>query len=87
MICEGLAKAAPSASRGALKRAEHRANSYIMRSRPEAEMRKYRRWASMIMVAVIGLMAVFGVSLWRAMREKARGATQEIAGAAAGGEA
>jgi len=82
VIFDSLAKDETYDYRDALRRAEHRANSYIMRSRPEAEMRKYRRWAGLIMVAVVGLMAFFGLSLWRAMREKARASTQELPAAA-----
>lgn len=54
----------------ALRDAEHRANSYVMASRPEAEMARYRRWALGMIALAFALVAVFGALLVRELRRK-----------------
>ncbi len=71
----------------ALRDAERRANSYIMRSRPEEEMAVYRRWAMGLVALAFALLAVFTLLLVRELRHKtaeAVKAAEEGRGAGAG---
>jgi len=57
--------------REALTTAQKRANTYIMRGRPEEEMKRYRKWAYGILIVVAGLLVAGGVVIFRSIREKA----------------
>jgi len=69
--------------RQGLADAQHRANNYVMRSRPEGEMRRYRAVALGILVVMVGVIALFVVLLVRAMRQKAAESLRRFGGQAA----
>ena len=74
----------------ALKDAEHRANSYVMSSRPEDEMAHYRRWALGLIAAAFVVLAVFVILLFRELKFKSAEAAEAVEtgkGAGAGSRA
>ncbi len=71
MIFDELARDPEYDYVAALAAAEHRANSSIMRSRPEEEMRVYRHRAYIGLAVALVIVGFFGLLFYRAMREKA----------------
>ena len=64
----------------ALNAVERRANTYIMSSRPEADMRRYRRTAWLVLGGAILVVSVFVTLFVRALREKAAASIREVGG-------
>ena len=71
VVFDGMAKDPNYDYRAALSEAERRANTYIMTARPEAEMRRYRHIAAVVLAGCASLVLLFGWLFVRAMREKA----------------
>lgn len=66
--------------RAALEEVEHRANTYIMSSRPETEMRHYRRIAWIALSLVTAAVVFLAVLFFRALREKAAASMRAAGG-------